>query len=173
MKKRILIFAIVGIALGLIAFSVTYAYLTSRSNDVATNFVMDNKITVIKEINNGKQLSDVKPGDSIPVKFQIINNSSNATSFYVRVKLLFEDSDVGNLFENFSVNSNWVYNSSDGYYYYEKMVTGTTPINLLSSIKVKSTATTAELKAYKNKFDIIFYAESIEPSGSSYTEAWK
>lgn len=164
-KKSIIILGAFFIGLALVSAGISYAYLTSDNS-------IDNKFTIGK---NNVELKeefdppdDINPGDTIKKKVWVLNNGNTPT--YIRAKILFSNGDMRRYIEPLALGDNWVYNSSDNYYYYTKVVdSGDRTSNLIEKVKIKSDSSSNELKG----FDITIYVESVTNSdATSYSDAW-
>lgn len=164
-NKRLIILAAFFIGIGFVSAGVSYAYLTSDNS-------IDNKFTIGKNEVELKEDFDpptnLVPGDEIKKKVWVVNTGN--TNTYVRAKMLLSDGNMKNKIEPFELGDNWVYNSSDNYYYYTKAVEpGSKTTNLIEKVKIKATAAAASLRS----FDLTIYVESVTNSNaSSYNQAW-
>ena len=138
------------------------AYFTDA--DTKTNRITMGSVETEIEENFEPQKPDA--GDIIKKEVAVTNTGESKC--YVRVKALFSDSDMAKVCTVDWNTTDWIYDSTDGYYYYKSALSsGTKTKNLCTAITIASTAT--NVKA----FDFIVYAESYQAEGfSSYTEAW-
>lgn len=164
--KKILIMLLVALlGIAYIAAGATYAYL--NANDLKANeFTIGYNDVELKE--DFTSPIDINPGDKIKKKVWVENIGN--TDAYVRVKILFSDSDMKNNCEDLELGDDWSYNTNDDYYYYtKKLSAGDKTSNLIEFVKIKSRIDEEELKS----FDIIVYVESkTSNASSSYSDAW-
>lgn len=162
-KIKIKAAAIVSALLLMLAasFGITYAYLISDDSKVNEFTVGENTIKINEEYNPPEKLI---PGAEIE-KNPSVENTGNLACF-VRIRADFSDSkmkDVCVIYYNDAgvqkegINPNWEYNSSDGYYYYKKILQpGDKTPSLFDVVKIKEDAQQSEF----TEFDIYVYAES-------------
>lgn len=165
-KKILLVAALILVGLVFVSSAVTYAYLTSNDGIDNKFTIGDNKIKLNEEFDNP---DDIDPGDTIKKKVWATNEGNVET--YVRAKILFSSSDMKKNVEALDLGNNWVYNSTDNYYYYTEVVKpgeDTTP--LINQVKIKDSASQADLKS----FDITIYFESTtDKKANNYEDAWR
>ena len=127
-----------------------------------------------------------EPQPLIPGKGQYIEKTvtavnDNTVDCYVRAKILYSDSDIGNALTLVQLDTeNWTYISMDddanlgGYYYYHNSIKPgekTTP--LFAGVTISGEAD-YHYQTEEDDFEILVYEESIEKNTYvTYEEAWK
>ncbi len=160
---KLVSFALGIVAVAILSFSATYAYLTSK-DVVNNNFgVGENTVEIEEEFEPPHK---VTPGATIK-KRPSIKNTGNE-DVYVRVRILFSDDKVKEIIDDLEINSSFVLN--DGWYYYNKVLkTNSSTPDIFQDIKVKSNISQEAIF----DFDVIIYAESVNSSKySSYQDAF-
>ena len=111
----------------------------------------------------------IVPGKRIRKKVSIHNEGPNAC--YVRARVLFSDSDMGQYSDIDWDLSDWIYDGSEEYYYYQKPIApGEDTSCLMTGIYIQPDTPEDEIK----NVDVIVYAESYQADGfQDYEEAWK
>lgn len=117
----------------------------------------------------------IKPGDIIEKNVKVQNEGPG--SCFVRIKVVFSDSLMEQYCKPDWNNTDFVYSSSDGYYYYKHVLDydrakeqGESTESLFTSIAIKEEAPEEKMKS----FDVIVYAESYQAEeGMDYREAWE
>lgn len=166
-QKKIRPLVIVTALALVIAIGSFAAYFTST--DKAVNEYTVGNVTV--EIDETFEIPDggVTPGSKITKDVKIKNTGKN--DCYVRIKAVFSDSDMEKHCTLDLNTSDFVYNESDGYYYYKKVLpVGDSTDSLFTKVTVSDEITQEQIK----DFDIIVYAEGYQSEGfDSYQEAWE
>ncbi len=118
------------------------------------------------------------PPDTNPTfqKKVTIQNSteSDNVSCYVRARILYSNSDIGDLVVLHDLDlTNWSL-ESDGYYYYKsKLENGASTTPLFTSFTLDSSRAAEESFFYAEDFSLTIYEESIQADGySDYQAAW-
>ena len=167
MSKNVKILAIVlsVAAFGLISFAGTYAFLTAGGSRTNTVGIGTNTITVTEDFTPP---DTINPGTQI-TKRPRVNNTGN-TAVWVRARILFSDSEAQDFCENLDIDTtNWIYNATDGYYYYKnKLAVGASTTNMFTKVVIKSSANADDLKS----FNVIVLAESTSGQAATYQAAW-
>ena len=155
MKKRIIITCLSCLITLTLSFSVTYAYLIAQDRAANTFTVADTKITVEEEFEPPKKL---EPGVDF-TKAPTVKNMGIIPCF-VRMRADFSSLDAANFSEIRGLDTtNWIYNSTDDYYYYQHLLQpGDSTTALFTSIKIRNDASPAAMI----DFDISVYAESVQ-----------
>lgn len=111
---------------------------------------------------------DITPGMSITKKVAVHNDGSSAC--YVRVKAVFSSDEMEQLCSVDWNDSDWIYDESDGYWYYPAVLeSGDTTPDLFTTIKVNNDIDYANTQP----FDIIVYQEAYQARPySNYADAW-
>lgn len=167
MKKRSLIILLVAVLVGLVVIGAgtTYAWLTQEAEKEITYTVGDVNYEIALTEN---QTTIVVPGQDITPEITITNSSNIDTQ--LRVKFTIEktsgDSEVWTIGTEdtnhlkLTLNTNWVYEEEDGYYYYKgssnevadnKIAANTSPNSIFTSLvingnKVGNTQSGAQIK---------------------------
>lgn len=141
------------------------AYLTSRQNT-------DNVITVgqvkLETTETYNPPPEIAPGITF-TKTPLIKNNGNMNCF-VRTRILFSDESVTSYISLDINTEDWIYNETDGYYYYSpRLGVGQTAIPPFTTVSVSSTVAQDDIKA----FEIFVYSEAVEAEEfTNYTDAW-
>lgn len=140
------------------------AYFTVAAEVINPFLIGGNHISIIEDF----QPEEVKPGVVIPKKVRIQNDGPN--SCYVRVRVLFSDSYVGDYaLIDWNV-TDWVYDAKDQFYYYKQPIKQQeVTSNLMNQIQMDSNLPEDKQMAV----DVLVYAESYQADGfKDYQEAW-
>ena len=165
MKKKIILPICYVLGFILIAFG-TYAFLTSTASKNNSFTIGGNTIEIIEDFIPPES---IKAG--IEFKKDIKVKNTGASNCYVRLKVVFSDSDMEKFCTFTDLNtSDWIYNSSDNYYYYKQPIKN----NELTTSLFTTVAISDTLEIYQAKpFDIFVYAESMQANPfENYEEAW-
>ena len=165
--KRHRITLTIGLAIitcSFLSFSAISAYLAD--GDSARNAVVvgGNNISIDEEFNP----EPIAPGAVILKKVRVCNEGPN--SCYVRARVVFSDSQIGD-YANVDWNlKDWIYNASDEYYYYPKAIhSGDFTSWLMTTINISDNIPKDKIQ----DVDVIVYAESYQSFGYlDYKEAW-
>lgn len=142
-----------------------YGYFSVADAITNTFEIGGNRIRIVEEF----QPETLEPGKIIVKKVRIQNDGPNAC--YVRVRVLFNDSDVGT-YAHIDWNlTDWVYDAAEEYYYYTKSIhTDEVTTDLMTKIQIDSDIPEDMIKSV----DVIVYAESYQSDGfDDYLSAWK
>ena len=92
---------------------------------------------------------------------------------YVRARILYSNSDIGNTVTLSGTDPAWI-KGNDGYYYYtHKLREGETTAPLFTSLAIDSTKQNDRSKAYVKNFEVSIYEESVQAgSAQNYSAAW-
>lgn len=92
---------------------------------------------------------------------------------YVRAKILYSNSDIGNTVTLSGTDPAWT-RGNDGYYYYvRKLREGETTAPLFTSLSIDSGKQNNRSKAYVKNFEISIYEESVQAGNAKdYSAAW-
>lgn len=128
------------------------AYLTvsnSLKNQFTVGYV---KSEIVEDYNPPAEL---KPGITFKKKVSIKNTGPN--DCYVRVLVTFSSSEIGDKCTLDYDKTNWTYNESDGYWYYNNILkSGKTTVPLFNDVSVSKDLTSDEIQ----DFDINVYHET-------------
>lgn len=147
-KKIILICSCLTI---LLICSVSAYLITSsrKANEITIGSV---KTSIVEEFDPPTRL---EPGINFTKKVSVKNNGTN--SCYVRILVSFSNSKMGNLCKLDYNTSNWKFDESDGYWYYNGALNpGKTTENLFNNVEISRDADANEFE----DFDITIYHES-------------
>lgn len=168
-RKRIQNRRIVTLVLSFVMLVTVSAFIDAYMSDAerADNefSIGGSNIDIVEEFDPPKELT---PGVSFTKNVSVKNEGPN--SCYVRVMAVFTNGDMGNYCTVDWNKTDWVYDESDGYWYYTKSV----PDNG-STTSLFTTVTLSEdtPESMIQSFDMIVYAESYHASGfASYQDAW-
>lgn len=166
MKKSYKIFAIFGIITIIVLISsIIYAYYTSKKT-VEDNIIFGyNEIEIVK---NCESIQKIEKGKNI--KWELSFKNTGNVDCYIRVKPIFSDS---RLIDNINIDYNltdFTYNNSDGYYYYNEIVSPkNTTKPIFTNISIKKDANDIILK----DFDIYTLVDSVETAqNKSMQDVW-
>lgn len=158
MSKKKIFFMVIACFLVLgMSFGVTYAYLIAKDKAVNQFAMGENTIEIFE---------DYEPPEKIAPNVQFkkspyVKNTGNLPCF-VRMRADFSNNKAEKFCEPLNIDTvNWEYNSSDGYYYYKKLLnpdSSTSP--LFTRVKIKSDSNENDMV----DFDILIYAESCQHS---------
>ena len=153
----------------------TAAYLSDH--DEAGNILIPGFV----ETNITEEFPDPEPvpdheTTTLPKVVSISNPalSEAACDCFVRARISFSDSDIGNaLTLHFPSSDIWVRNPDGFYYYTEKLSPGESTKPLIDSVTIDPSMIPASAKERLDHFDINIYEESVQAGGfDEYTEAW-
>ena len=164
--RPLVIMAII-LCLGVIGGAV--AYFTDADNAVNTLAVGINTIDITEEF---EPPEEIKPGVRFKKDVKVLN--VEGCDCYVRVKAVFDNSHMEQYCTVDWKDSIWVYNESDGYWYYPEIISeGESTPSLFTTVAIAEDAPEYAMA----DFNIIVYAESVESyqgqGFSSYVEAWQ
>ena len=97
------------------------------------------------------------------------------TDCYVRMSLSYSNSDIGKAVVLLGMDTaNWVYNATDGYYYYkQKLTEGKRTTPLCTGFRIDSARVDATYKDELSDFTINVYEEAVQAQGfKDYAAAW-
>lgn len=123
---------------GLFAGNRVYAYLEDRDNAVNNTEIGEVDIG----IEEGTVQSYSRPATRYTKDVNLRNNSEGPV--YLRARVLASDSNIDP--NGYIYASGWTYNSSDGYYYYNRPVEADTVVDFLESYKTASFTIDGETK---------------------------
>lgn len=150
----------------LLSVSGISAYLADGERIVNQTMVGGNRIEVVETFTPP---DEVKPGTVIhkDVKVKNVGHSD----CYTRVLIVFSDSEMEKHCRVDWNTKDFVYDSTDGYYYYPGVLEeGEFTPSLITTIRVNASAPADEVMP----FNVIVYAESYQANGfSDYREAWE
>lgn len=175
MSKKSNIYIVILLILSIfIGFGTTQAYFTHRRGLLNTFRVGYNEITVTEDYNPP---DEIVPGETIEFRKNVRVKNTGTVPCFVRVRLEYSDSEMKSFCKNIlygeSIDANdwkteierisngdWVYNETDGCYYYTKVLEEDDVTSLLLD-KVQVLVPKSEENSLKD-FEIYVYAESIQ-----------
>lgn len=166
MKKKNLII----ISSALAALAITggaLAFLTDIASKTNILTIGGNTIEIVEDF---EPPEIIEAGISFKKDVQIKN--TGPSDCYVRVKVVFTDSDMEKFCTFTDLNTtDWIYNSSDNWYYYTQSLKK----EELTSSLFTNVAISNNLESYQIKdFDILLYAESFQAyEFDNYEDAWE
>lgn len=168
-KKRILLIVVACFIMLGASFGITYAYLISDDTEINAFTAGETVIEVEEDYTPPEKL---EPGTAINKK-PWVENTGNLPCF-VRMRADFSDSRAEAFCESLDINTGyWEYNSSDGYYYYKKLLMpGEKTEYLFTQIVIKKDSDLQDMI----DFDVLVYAEARqqgEYSADDYMKAWQ
>ena len=94
---------------------------------------------------------------------------------YVRVRISFSDSDIGNSVTlHFPDPDSWIRDSDGFYYYKERLAPGESTSPLIDTVTINADTIPERAKQKIDHFDINVYEESVQAAEfSSYENAWQ
>jgi hypothetical protein len=167
MKKIIKIaLALLVVGFGIFGVSSIYAYLTAIDNAFNTITVGSNIIEVNEIFEPPIKL---EPGISFKKDVKVDN--TGISDCYVRIKAVYNDSEMGKYCTLDIDTENFFYNSEDNYYYYiHKLPSGESTPSLFTTVSISEDVPREEVK----NFDILIYAESYPAAKfPNYEAAWR
>lgn len=166
-SKRTIVMLLSLMAVMVCSVGMTMALLSATTGQLTNTFELGNVTTEVKE--EFKQAS-AYVFDKTP---RVVNTGEN--DCYVRVRVTMSPK------EQLEISgwdtTNWVYNETDGYYYYQHVLkadpaggsNGDTTTNLFTTVKVKE-----EYQATIESFEVTVYQEAVQAklnaADGSYTE---
>lgn len=141
---------IVVLAAGMVAGIAAYlTVLNSKKNQFTVGYV---KSEIVEDYVPPVEL---KPGITFKKKVSIKNTGPN--DCYVRVLVTFSSSEIGDKCTLDYDRTNWTYNESDGYWYYNEVLkSGEETSPLFNNVSVSSKAEDSDMQ----DFDISIYHET-------------
>ena len=161
------------IAAGLSGISLTNAYLTDHDSVINPVTPGCNETTITEDF---PETPPKNPEDD-PVYNKTVSISApriggiNADC-YVRARILYSNSELGDAAVLSGMDSAWVY--EDGWYYYTKILAeGGTTAPLFTTVSLDSSKLSADAGKYAEDFRISIYEESVQAGSSrDYRNAW-
>lgn len=166
MKKKLILTICYVLGFVLIAFG-TYALLTDMASKNNTLSAGGSNIHIEEDFVPPEK---IEAGTNFKKDIQVQNDGPS--DCYVRVKVVFTDSDMEKFCTFTDLNTtDWIYNSTDNWYYYTKSLEK----DELTSSLFTHVAISDTLEDYQIKdFDILVYAESFQSYGfDNYEDAWE
>lgn len=179
MKKRIVHGVSLGLFLGVFVIGIgkTEAYFSDY--DKAENQVaVGRNVTEIVEDFPEPTPTPTDTGKKYKKIVQISNESEEAASSvdcFVRVLVTFSDYDIGQAVTLLELDTeNWVYDESDGYYYYKNILKkGNCTTPLFKGFYIENEKLDLQYQKEKKNFYINIYEESIQAGTfEDYRKAW-
>ena len=149
-----------------------YGYFTARKSLINKVAPGGNKIRIAETFTPPQA---IEPGDVIRKDVKIQNGGPSPC--FVRVKAVFSDSAMKDYCTVDRNSTDFVYDESDGYYYYKRALDydkenqrGQMTESLFTTIAIDEGMPREKLKS----FDVIVYAESYQAEeGTEYRKAWE
>lgn len=164
MKKKYLI--AVTVLLAAVLAGGIIAYLQDRDNSVNLFHLATEQTEVVEKYVPPKKLT---AGVTFPKEVQVENNGN--ISVYVRVMAVYTNEDAKKYATLDYNTDDWVYDRTDGYWYYKySLEPGQLTSPLFREVSISADANESEL----NDFEIIVYHESCYDNGyATYVQAWE
>ena len=176
--KKIITGVFFCITLAAIAFGCTYAYLTA-TDAAANKFTVGETVIEIKEEFTPPDI--LEPGISFTKKPWVVNTGN--LPCYIRMRADFSNNKAEEFCNPLNISPDWERNTSDGYYYYKKIIQPgekTTPLFSTVSIRQKKNDGSAYTNTDMADFEILIYAEATQHESHSgacptneYLTVWK
>ena len=154
--------------LAVVATASIITYFTD--GDIAINDLKigSNVIEIVEEFDPPEE---VNPSTEFTKDVKVKN--IGLSDCYVRVMAVFDNSHMEQFCEVDWNDTDWVYNPTDGYWYYpDAIARGNSTPSLMTTVKIKDDTPEAAIV----DFNIIVYAESVESNQESgftdYIQAW-
>lgn len=140
---------------------VTHAYLTAADTAVNELHASGVEISIEEEF---EPPGELLPGQTIKKSPKIV--SSSDTECYVRMRVLFTDSQAQQACEPLAIREGWQRRENGYYYWLEKLQPGQATVSLFDTVQVRADA--EEIPP----FDILVYAEAVQCGELTAEEAW-
>lgn len=166
--KRKIIFLIAATCLAsTITVGSTLAWLSDKDSAKNTFSIGNVDVTLVEENWNPEEGKDIYPGKTV-TKDPIVKNVGN-NPCYVRAKIIFSNESLKNYIQfNDLDTTNWVYNESDGYYYFQTPVSkNSQTTELFKSVTLKDNYKETDIIS----FDIDVYTEAVQSEGFNNAQA--
>ena len=180
-KKRIVVILSIALCMTflVLSFGITLAYLNYKVNLTNTFTIGENAIQIIEEFEPPEKLGP----DMSFKKSPTVKNTGNLPCF-VRMRADFSDSKMKDLCEDLDIDTTcWIYNDTDGYYYYNQLILpDETTKPLFNKVVIMKNKKSGEeiTEADMRDFDVLIYAESKQHQDHSgdhnsdeYTTVWQ
>lgn len=156
-KNKIFPIILVALAVLLLTFGISYAFLINRSDLSNSFYAANNEIVIEEELSAPKTLV---PG-SVITKTPKIHNTGTVP-VCVRARVLFSDNKAEDFCDPLVINNKWTL--ADGWYYYQDVV-GVDSITqaIFNQVKIANSTLANEI----TDFQIIIYVESVTSDGIS------
>ena len=163
---------------GMIGIGTTSAYFSAYDN-INNQMAVGRNETEIEEYFPGP--TPTPAGEDLEfLKTVVISNNNSGENMsdvecYVRAMISYSNYDIGKAISLIGLDtSNWIFNSSDGYYYYKKSLEkgeSTTP--LMKGFKVDQSEVDKQYLEKIGDFHINIYEESVQKGEfQDYISAW-
>ena len=157
---------IIVVIMALITLSLNHmlAYLMDGDSKTNAMHIGGTNITINEEFDP----EPIIPGGVIHKKVKIHNDGPNTC--YIRTRVLFSDSDVGQYAKVDWKLTDWVYDDSDDFYYYKyPVVEGKSTSYLMTKVTLSEDIPQNMIK----DVDVLVYAEGYQAEGADdYSDAW-
>ncbi len=174
-RKGFAVLALLAAVLFCLPVGKTSAYMTD-STAVLNTMTPGNNTTRIVEEFPSTPPQDPETNPVFQKKVQITAPSGGGINVdcYVRAKILFSNSDIGDAVSLNGTDPAWL-QGNDGYYYYtKKLCEGETTAPLFTSVSIDSGKLNERSRSYVDSFGISVYEESVQAGGAkSFSDAWK
>lgn len=164
---------------GVICAAGTVAYFSDYDKKINT-VAVGQVTTEIEEDFPDPTPTPMENNPSYKKEIWVGNYSNSEKGFnadcYVRMMISYSNDDIGRGVEILGLDTvNWIYNSTDGYYYYRNVVAEgekTTP--LCTGFRINSEKIDDTYKNNLSDFEINMYEESVQAEGfEDFESAWK
>ena len=162
------------ITAGLSGIGNTRAFLTDSGSAVNPVRPGCNETTITEDFPDGPpQNPEDDPVYNKTVAVSAPRNQGINCGCYVRARILYSNSGLGDAAVLSGMDGSWVY-SSDGWYYCTmKLSEGETTPPLFTSVQLDSSKISADIQKYVEDFSISIYEESVQAGSSTdYRQAW-
>ena len=162
------------IAAGLPGIGRTSSYLTDSESVVNPVRPGCNETTITEDFPE----SPPKNPESGPVYNKTVTiNAPKSSGYnvdcYVRARILYSNSDLGDAVILSGMDSSWVHASDGWYYYTKKLSEGGTTAPLFTKVQFDPSKLTRDTRKYAEDFSISIYEESVQAGSSpDYKNAW-
>jgi predicted ribosomally synthesized peptide with SipW-like signal peptide len=171
-------FILPGLFLNLLLVGTTSAYLTDVQKCENLFQTGENESRIVEDFPE-PQPESIDENPQYTKTIWVENTSSGTTDgqmdCYVRLSLSYSDYDVAKGLTLLGLNtSDWIYDSKDGYYYYNKaLAAGEQTSALCTGFQIDSEKVPEECKKEIREFSIYVYEETVlANSFDSYQAAW-
>ncbi len=168
-KKKILSVALAAALTSVAIVGSSLAYFTDRKEATNTLTIGNVKIDLTEpnwEATGEEEAEEMYPGEAVAKDPTVANIGANPA--FVRVKVIWPEDVVLSYrtdYQDNQLGKNWVYNDTDGYFYYSKVLDINETTDALFDQIVLSTDTTNGDTAVD--YDVVVVAEAIQAQGAA------
>ncbi len=163
---------------GVLYMGATGAYFSSFDREVNRIAVGKNDTEIQEHFPDPPDITE-QENPQYEKKVWVSNTPSGEAGFnvdcFVRASVSFSNQDVGQAVTFINLDTvNWVYDSSDGYYYYvKKLREGESTTPLFTGVSIESARIDPLYGDLYREFQITVYEESVQAGGfEDYRSAW-